>query len=160
MSIAFRLDFVPPRSTAQHKGAYALPGGRGVRFYEKAPQKLARHAVIALMATHAPREPMMGPLAVRLAIVWPWLKGDAKKVRALRQVPHDRKPDVDNSGKMILDAMTTLRFWEDDAQITALTLEKYRGDRPGIAVRISGHEPEWEGGPGTADPGRSSGAKA
>ena len=29
-----------------------------------------------------------------------------------------------------------------------------------IATRLSGHAPEWEGGPGTADPGRSSGAGA
>ena len=40
------------------------------------------------------------------------------------------------------------------------TLETADTIRAALAWRLSGHAPEWEGGPGTADPGRSSGAGA
>lgn len=57
-----------------------------------------------------PREPLMRKLAVLIVAYY----------------PDNRKRDLDNLPKAILDSLTEANVWEDDSQIEALSL--YRGE--------------------------------
>lgn len=44
-----------------------------------------------------------------------------------------KKPDCDNIAKIILDSLNGIAY-EDDKQITSLTVEKYYGDMPKVCL--------------------------
>lgn len=46
------------------------------------------------------------------------------------------RPDIDNIQKLLLDCMTDLRFWKDDAQIAVLLAQKIYGEIPGIYIKL------------------------
>lgn len=50
---------------------------------------------------------------------------------------HTGKPDADNFAKAVMDAMTVLRFWQDDAQVAELQVRKTYGEVPGCLIEIS-----------------------
>lgn len=134
-AIAFRVDCVPPTATAQQKGAF-VAGGR-VRFFTKAKVRRTESLLAALLAPHAPAEPFDEAVAVRVDWTFPYRASERKAVvKAGLDVPHDRRPDLDNLGKALLDVMTSLGFWSDDGRIALLTTSKAWGRKPGIAVRI------------------------
>jgi Holliday junction resolvase RusA-like endonuclease len=65
----------------------------------------------------------------------------SKKQRAAQEtcpVPATKKPDADNIGKIVCDALNKLA-WSDDAQVTRLLVTKRYGNAPGCKVSIS-----WE----------------
>lgn len=125
----------PPKATAQH-GLHIAKG----RLYRK-PQP-AIEAMKAMLEPFA-GEPMSGPLIVRVVFEYPYRKGDlatkAKRdhLAGVPWCPMDAKPDVDNLAKGLLDAMTKLGFWEDDAQIFDLRIQKRRGHSPRLEIEIT-----------------------
>lgn len=46
------------------------------------------------------------------------------------RIGHTVKPDLDNLCKQLKDAMTRLRFWQDDRQVVRLVCEKVYGLDP------------------------------
>ena len=64
-----------------------------------------------------------GPLRVDLTLYFPRPKGHfgtGKKAGILKETApiwHTSKPDRDNSDKAILDALTNVQIWNDDAQV-------------------------------------------
>jgi len=79
----------------------------------------AYKAEVALLAKQHQVKPQTGPLAVSIS-VYP---------------PDQRKRDLDNLCKSLLDAMTDAGFWEDDSQIDLLIIRRC-GLRPGGAVEV------------------------
>lgn len=80
-----------------------------------------------------------GPLHCSIKIVYPMTQELAKKHADKLgdpnfEVRHPKRPDVDNSIKLILDTLTKLGFWEDDGQIDDLNLHKRYGTTPRIAI--------------------------
>lgn len=126
----------PPKATAQH-GLHIAKG----RLYRK-PQP-AIEAMKAMLEPFVPAKPMSGPLIVRVVFEYPYRKSDlatkAKRDHLARVpwCPMDAKPDVDNLAKGLLDAMTKLGFWEDDAQIFDLRIQKRRGHNPRLEIEIT-----------------------
>lgn len=53
------------------------------------------------------------------------------------KIGHTVKPDVDNLSKQLLDAMTRLRFWEDDRQVVELVARKWYDEDPCWVVEVS-----------------------
>lgn len=54
-------------------------------------------------------------------------KSDSKKLREAKLagwVAPEKKPDLDNLAKQLLDCMTRLQFWHDDVQVVCLRCEK------------------------------------
>lgn len=49
----------------------------------------------------------------------------------------DTRPDLDNMVKLLLDAMTQMEFWEDDAQIVSLSVAKLYSDEDGVEIGIT-----------------------
>lgn len=70
-------------------------------------------------------EPLSGPLHMDITAVaaipksWP----KARRAAALRSGWDQRKPDADNIGKLIADALNGIAY-ADDSQVARLTVEK------------------------------------
>jgi len=46
-----------------------------------------------------------------------------------------KRPDLDNLGKAVKDALQSVCY-RDDAQIVNVTMDKHFGDKPGVVVAI------------------------
>ena len=51
-----------------------------------------------------------------------------------------KKPDVDNLAKIVLDSLNKIAY-DDDAQVCRLLVEKRYGETPQVLVRLSELEP-------------------
>lgn len=135
--IAF-IPCIPPKATSQQKGAYAMPGGRGIRFFKKKHVAEAERDLVSLFMPYSPADPIQGPVRLSLHFVWPYRKSEkAKVVAAGHVVPNDKRPDIDNLAKMAIDAMTRCAYWEDDGQIASLTVMKSWHSNAGIEFSIA-----------------------
>ena len=59
-----------------------------------------------------------------------------KKREALVGQPHDKKPDIDNMAKAVLDALNG-KAYTDDKNIVRLTVDKYYGESDMLYVTIT-----------------------
>jgi len=101
------------------------------------PGAKAKKSLVQLMMEHAPNKPLEGPLKVFVSIFWPWRASEPKYRKAMKCVPMDKKPDLDNYAKLILDSLQDARFFAvGDSQIYSLTLTKHWSDEPGIIITI------------------------
>jgi len=135
----FHLRIVPPKAT--HQGsAMILHSKAGKPFVGRpsnSPGAKAKKSLVQLMMEHAPNKPLEGPLKVFVSIFWPWRASEPKYRKALKCVPMDKKPDLDNYAKLILDSLQDARFFAvGDSQIYSLTLTKHWSDEPGIIITI------------------------
>jgi len=136
--IHFHVSCVPPKTSHHAKRIVKL--GKFSRLADK-PELVASKAMLdSLLLPHQPKEPITGPVSMRLEFTWPWLASHPKKTKALGRIPHTSRPDLSNLAKTIEDRLVALRFMEDDNAVVELTLLKWWGDEPGIDVRISGNE--------------------
>ena len=137
------LPVVPPKATSQSAGKRMMfrPGARPLFFKNKAAE-MAEATLEALMIPHRPPQPLHGPLRASFVFVWPWRSAEPKKTKALGRVPMTARPDLDNLSKMLGDALTRLRFIEDDSQIYELTLRKFWGDDVGITIELEATDGE------------------
>lgn len=136
--ISFTLEGVPPTATAQQKGAFVMGGH--VRFFKKAKVKAAERTWREMLTPHraAIGETIDAPAGVSVRFVFPYLASTPKRiVKAGREIPQGRRPDLDNLLKALLDTMTQMTFWRDDGLITALHTEKWRGPEPRTEITIS-----------------------
>ena len=136
--IAFTLTCIPPKVSHHAKRIVRVAGFS--RLADKPELQQARAMLDSLLLPHQPDAPLTGPVVLSLAFTWLWLKADTKRTRARGRVPHDRKPDGSNILKTIEDRLVALRFIEDDARVVDVRVQKWRGDAPGISVRIA----PWE----------------
>ena len=82
--------------------------------------------------------PLPGPLGVSLAFYMPRPKGHFGKKGLKASAPSfpTGKPDVDNLAKAVLDALTQVGMWVDDAQIITLMVSKHYGQKTGCQIQI------------------------
>lgn len=120
-----------PTTTHQQKKVN-VRNGKPV-FYEPVALQNARAKFEGLLARHVPLDKIQG--AVRLTVKWcfPMIKG-----------AHDgqyktTKPDTDNLQKLFKDCMTTVGYWNDDAQVVSEISEKFWAKIVGIYVKVE----EW-----------------
>ena len=60
---------------------------------------------------------------------------------------HTCKPDGDNLGKAVLDALNDSGLWRDDAQVAHLTIQKRWaniGEEPGAVIRLKIVMEDWQ----------------
>ncbi|MBQ7251347.1 MAG: RusA family crossover junction endodeoxyribonuclease [Kiritimatiellae bacterium] len=133
--LLFRVDGIPPRRTLQAgRGAY-VDGGT-VRFYTKAGARAEAWQMLAEFRRQLPAgwTARKGAVRVQVELVYPATQKD--RVTGEELVPHAVRPDVDNLVKSLLDSMTKAGVWEDDGQVAALSVRKWRGRRPRWAVFV------------------------
>lgn len=110
-------------STAQQKGV----DFKRKRVFTK-PQVRMSHQLIAAALGGIPSHElvkMSGPVHLRMYFVYPL----GSKPKRYAGEPKVTRPDLDNLGKVVIDAIAQDgRFFADDAQIYRLTLEKWYGN--------------------------------
>lgn len=85
------------------------------------------------------RQKRSGALSITIFACFEPPKSDSKIKRADKlngKIKPTKKPDWDNIGKIICDALNGLAY-DDDAQITDATVIKRYADRPFVSVYIS-----------------------
>lgn len=97
--------------------------------------------IVALSAKrHRPATPFSGPVRVDLELVFPRPKRLIEGRPETERIPYTPKPDRDNCDKLVLDQLTKLGFWGDDAQVYDGRITKWyqalRGDPAGVRVII------------------------
>lgn len=85
--------------------------------------------------------PLTGPVQCSIKIRYPLTRAQATKHadqlgNPKFELPHDKRPDFDNTIKLLLDLLTELRFWCDDGQICDANIHKRYGAEPGIHIAI------------------------
>ena len=114
--IIFSIKGQPPTRTAQQKGVRVVKGRP--YFYEKKEVTEAKRFLLFRMKPFVPDEPFQGPVRVNITFLF----GTKEKKKQYNY--RSTRPDLDNLFKGFADCLTELRFWEDDSQIAAMTLEK------------------------------------
>lgn len=126
--IQFFLPMQIPSKTAQEK-KIAVRNGRPVLYTPKELVEI-RTRYVALLAPHAPPEPMTK--AVMLHTMWIYPAGGSHREGDYKVT----KPDTDNLLKLFKDAMTDAGFWKDDAQVAMELTDKRYGPHEGVYVRV------------------------
>lgn len=131
-----RIRGVAPTATAQQKGAMVMPDGH-IRFYKKASVLKAERTWWEMLRPVRDRlpEPYCGPVRISVELTFPHLASTPKRTLG-RTVPLDKRPDIDNLVKSLLDTLTAMNFWRDDGQVYSLAIAKRRGPEPGVALEI------------------------
>ena len=108
----------------------------------------AKRTLDEALADYRPQAPMLGPVSLSLAWIWPWTTKDTRAVRRSAtngRVWHPRRPDCSNLTKTIEDRLVAGGFLKDDGQVVQLEARKYRGDTPGLWIRLEPAPVEgWE----------------
>lgn len=93
----------------------------------------------AYWAAYCGAHMLEGPIRVTITAVFQ-IPGSAskadKRAMILGNVRPTRKPDADNIGKAVLDALNGVAY-QDDKAVVDVRVVKIYGERPGIGVEIS-----------------------
>lgn len=136
--------FVPgdPKGQPRPRAFARKMGDRFVaRVYESGTSEHWKSQIARALEGRLPEHATLGPVAVSMDFRFARPKGHFGK-RGLREAAprwHHGKPDLDNLAKAVLDALSTLRVWEDDRQVTELVLSKRwaePGEAPGMDLEI------------------------
>lgn len=122
--LKFRLNCIP---TAQARARHGRTKSGLHMTFKSANQKANERTLEALLAPYAPKTPLAGPLVLEFVAALPVGKSDSKKLREAKLtglVAPEKKPDLDNILKNLMDCMTRLQFWTDDVQVVCLRCEK------------------------------------
>jgi len=134
MTLAFFAAGIPkgqPRPRAFSRGGHA-------RVFDPGTAEGWKACVAVAAQPHRSRFVDAGPLWVSLSFTFPRPKSHSTKKGLRPDAPefHTAKPDADNLAKAVLDALTQINVWSDDAVIASLEVAKRYGDRPGVFVAI------------------------
>jgi Holliday junction resolvase RusA-like endonuclease len=130
--------FIPGEPVAQPRPKVSTRGGFA-RAYVDAKHPIHEYKLaIKLTYTAAGGEVLEGPVSIRIVCWFDRPKGHSKK-RRQQPEPKTTKPDLDNVGKAILDALNKIAY-NDDGQVYRLTVEKwYVGpeDQVGTIIEVT-----------------------
>jgi Holliday junction resolvase RusA-like endonuclease len=132
------LNIIPPKATAQQKGAFVMNGK--VRFFEKAKVRSAREILFSALQPYQPAVPFTNAVSLKVKYCFPYRKTEKKAtIKNSLQVAHTVRPDLDNLEKLLLDVMTSLQFWKDDSQVCDKHTQKFFASQGKIAIEVK----EW-----------------
>ena len=120
---------VPGRVRGQGRPRFAR-GGRAYKAREDREREGQIRAAFLEAAVGAPA--LAGPVAV---VVDVWRALPASAPRSVASEPDVHRPDADNVGKSVLDALNGVA-WADDAQVTVLRVEKHDRARREERMRV------------------------
>lgn len=135
----FRLDIIPPTTTAQQKAIipYIKKDGNLGRIPFK-PTKVKKMESLykSALEPYVPAKMFEGAIVLKIGFFFPYNKTEKKKIRTLG-IPYPKLtiPDADNMSKSFIDQMSDLKFWNNDSQIFPFS-SKWFWEKPGIEVEI------------------------
>jgi Holliday junction resolvase RusA-like endonuclease len=115
--------FIPGEPIAQPRVKVSTRGGFARAYVDAKHPIHAYKQAIRLSYVNAGGEVLEGPVEIRIACWFERPKGHSKKRQQQRE-PKTTKPDLDNVGKAILDALNEIAY-NDDGQVYRLTVEKW-----------------------------------
>lgn len=125
-----------PTTTAQKKGEcirYKIENGKRVPYihhFKKEALSALRTELEYKLKRFKPKKPLDGAIRVMVCVYF-----NVKEKRLWGKYKTTR-PDCDNYVKEIEDAMTSVGFWNDDAQIVDLRVIKYYAEEACIFIRV------------------------
>ena len=134
------LKFTVPGQPVAKQRARTFWNDRAGKVTTWTPDKtVSGEAAIRLFAAQAGATPMEGPLSLKislyLAIPHSWSR--RRYSDALSGVTRPQtKPDWDNYGKLVSDALNGLA-WRDDGQIVLATVEKWYSQDPRTEIEVA-----------------------
>ena len=140
MVIEFTVNSIPVAQPRQRHSVMNFGGKSVVRNYTPKNDPVnAFKAAVQLAASQAYQgKPLDEPLQMSVVMVFPRNKGLMWKTKPMPRLPKDTKPDWDNLGKSLCDALNGLLYRDDsliyDAHIVKIIAA---GDeQPHVRVRI------------------------
>ena len=118
----------------------AFSRGGITRMYDPGTAEGWKGQIAAEAMPHKPAAQLEGPLHVTLLFRFARPKSHWSKKGLKPTAPeyHTSKPDADNLAKAVLDCITQLGFWRDDAQVAALDVrKKYANAEPFCEITIT-----------------------
>ena len=115
--------FIPGEPVAQPRVKVSTKGGFARAYTERDHPIHAYKQAIRLAYVNAGGEVLEGPVWIRIVCWFERPKSHSKK-RRQQPEPKATKPDLDNIGKAILDALNEIAY-NDDGQVCRLTVEKW-----------------------------------
>jgi Holliday junction resolvase RusA-like endonuclease len=115
--------FIPGEPVAQPRPKVSTKNGFPRAYTELHHPIHAFKQAIRLAYVNAGGEVIEGPVSIRIFCWFERPKGHSKK-RRQQPEPKTTKPDLDNVGKAILDALNKVAYI-DDGQVNRLTVEKW-----------------------------------
>jgi len=118
----------------------AFSRGGITRMYDPGTAEGWKGQIAAAAMPHKPAAQLEGPLHVTLLFRFARPKSHWSKKGLKPTAPeyHTSKPDADNLAKAVLDCITQLGFWRDDAQVAALDVrKKYANAEPFCEITIT-----------------------
>ncbi len=126
------------KSTHHAKKIITIKTRDGREFHklgDKPELQNAKSQLDSILMPHRPERALTGAIRLRVDVTWPWLASDPKRVRDVKtRIPHTTKPDWDNLGKGIADALVRWAFIAHDGMIYDGRVCKWRGDEPGLRI--------------------------
>lgn len=121
----------------------AFSRGGKARVYDPGTAEGWKGQIALAAREYLPAQPIDVPVRVAVTFYFP------RPARLLRKkdpdgfIPHTAKPDADNVAKAVLDCLTTVGMWRDDALVMSLVAEKFyaaRGKPSGALIQIFTHQ--------------------
>lgn len=138
--IEFDVQSIPKGAPRPRRAMY----GKGVYVPETA-KPFEDGIMIAALAVRPPA-PIEGPvhLTVNFRLARPKLHFLRNKLRPTAPLWAMKKPDMDNALKVLMDTLTGIGFWSDDAQVVSISAHKVfvgESEFPGCWVRVEWGDP-------------------
>jgi Holliday junction resolvase RusA-like endonuclease len=115
--------FIPGEPIAQPRVKVSTKNGFARAYTERDHPIHAYKQAVSLAYVNAGGEVLDGPVAIKIVCWFDRPKSHSKK-RRQQPEPKATKPDLDNLGKAILDALNEIAY-NDDGQVCRLTVEKW-----------------------------------
>jgi Holliday junction resolvase RusA-like endonuclease len=118
----------------------AFSRGGSARVYDPGTAEGWKSQIAMAAREHVPHAPLSGPVKLRLQFHIPRPKSHLRANGELKPTApylNTKKPDADNYAKAVMDALTTLRFWQDDAQVAELSVRKAYSTQAGCLIEIA-----------------------
>jgi Holliday junction resolvase RusA-like endonuclease len=128
---------IPIEPVGQMRARSTAIGGHA-RTYKHVKQKHAENKLMAHAIQHAPETPFDCPLEITIDAYMP-IPASMPKFRAEMarrgEIRPNKKPDLDNQIKHVLDAFNEV-FWTDDKNIVGILARKFYSDVPRWEIEI------------------------
>ena len=126
-----------PKAQKRHRHTKC---GKFTRTYD--PSQSDKQDFLAMVMSHAPDVPIQGPLCTTMSFAFPRPKGhygtgkNAGMIKSsMIDKPHTSRPDFDNLGKLVADALNKA-LYKDDSQIIEALISKEYSEKPQTCVRL------------------------
>lgn len=117
--------------------AFARAGHASV--YDPGTAEGWKGAIALAARPFLPTTPLNFPLRIDVAFFFPRPAKFMRKKDPEYPISCTAKPDVDNALKAVINCLTTIGMWRDDALICSSTVEKFytaKESAPGAAIQI------------------------